>query len=36
VDRRVRTERRCGYDRRKLLYLHRRIGLDLRSAFRDI
>jgi hypothetical protein len=35
-DRRRRTERRSGFDRRKLFYIQRRIALDLREAFRDL
>jgi hypothetical protein len=35
-DRRVRTERRSGLDRRRPLYLRYREELDLRQAFRDL
>lgn len=35
-DRRRRTERRSGFDRRKLFYIQRRAALDLREAFRDL
>jgi hypothetical protein len=35
-DRRVKTERRCGRDRRRLLYLKYRVELDLRQAFRNL
>jgi len=35
-DRRVRTERRSGLDRRRPLYLRYRVELDLRQAFRDL
>jgi hypothetical protein len=36
ADRRKRTERRSGSDRRKSFYIHRRTALDLREAFRDL
>ena len=36
VDRRKRTERRSGSDRRKNFYIHRRTAIDLREAFRDL
>ena len=35
-DRRRRTERRCGIDRRKLFFIQRRMELDLREAFREL
>ena len=35
-DRRKRTERRSGFDRRKVFFLQRRTELDLREAFREI
>ena len=35
-DRRRRTERRSGMDRRKLSYIQRRTALDLREAFRNL
>lgn len=34
-DRRIRTERRSGQDRRRLMYLRYREVLDLREAFRN-
>ena len=35
-DRRKRTERRSGIDRRKVFFLQRRTELDLREAFREL
>jgi hypothetical protein len=35
-DRRKRTERRSGFDRRKVFYLERRTEIDLREAFREL
>ncbi|MDJ0985622.1 MAG: hypothetical protein QNJ26_08765 [Desulfobacterales bacterium] len=35
-ERRVRTERRSGFDRRRLSFVQRRAVMDLREAFRDL
>lgn len=35
-ERRIRTERRCGMDRRKLSFIQRRAVFDLREAYRDL
>jgi hypothetical protein len=35
-ERRVRTERRSGFDRRRLSYVQRRAVMDLRAAYRDL
>jgi hypothetical protein len=35
-NRRKRTERRNGFDRRKLLFIQRRRKLDLREAYREL
>jgi hypothetical protein len=35
-ERRIRTERRSGIDRRKLLFIQRRAVFDLREAYRDL
>jgi hypothetical protein len=35
-ERRVRTERRSGIDRRKLSFIQRRAVFDLREAYRDL
>ena len=35
-ERRIRTERRSGSDRRRLSFVQRRAVLDLREAYRDL
>jgi hypothetical protein len=35
-ERRIRTERRSGVDRRKLSFIQRRAVFDLREAYRDL
>ena len=35
-ERRIRTERRSGTDRRKLSFIQRRAVFDLREAYRDL
>ena len=35
-ERRIRTERRSGSDRRKLSFIQRRAVFDLREAYRDL
>jgi hypothetical protein len=35
-ERRIRTERRSGVDRRKLSFIQRRTVFDLREAYRDL
>jgi hypothetical protein len=35
-ERRIRTERRSGSDRRKLSFIQRRTVFDLREAYRDL
>lgn len=35
-ERRVRTERRSGFDRRRLSFVQRRSVMDLREAYRDL
>lgn len=35
-ERRVRTERRSGFDRRRLSFVQRRAVMDLREAYRDL
>jgi hypothetical protein len=35
-ERRIRTERRSGFDRRRLSFVHRRTMFDLREAYRDL
>lgn len=35
-ERRIRTERRSGFDRRRLSFVRRRTVMDLREAYRDL
>ena len=35
-ERRIRTERRSGFDRRRLSFVNRRAVMDLREAYRDL
>ncbi|MGD1967669.1 MAG: hypothetical protein PVF24_07230 [Desulfobacterales bacterium] len=35
-ERRIRTERRSGFDRRRLSFIQRRTVMDLREAYRDL
>ena len=35
-ERRIRTERRSGFDRRRLSFVQRRAVFDLREAYRDL
>ena len=35
-ERRIRTERRSGFDRRRLSFINRRAVMDLREAYRDL
>jgi hypothetical protein len=35
-EKRVRTERRSGFDRRRLFFVKRRAVMDLREAYRDL
>jgi hypothetical protein len=35
-ERRIRTERRSGFDRRRLSFVQRRAVMDLREAYRDL
>jgi hypothetical protein len=35
-ERRIRTERRSGFDRRRLSFVSRRAVMDLREAYRDL
>ncbi|MGD8962422.1 MAG: hypothetical protein PVF29_08035 [Desulfobacterales bacterium] len=35
-ERRIRTERRSGFDRRRLSFVQRRAVMDLRAAYRDL
>jgi hypothetical protein len=35
-ERRIRTERRSGFDRRRLSFVKRRAVMDLREAYRDL
>lgn len=36
TERRIRTERRSGFDRRRLSFVKRRAVMDLREAYRDL
>jgi hypothetical protein len=36
AEKRKRTERRCGFDRRRLSFVQRRAVFDLREAYRDL
>jgi hypothetical protein len=35
-ERRIRTERRSGFDRRRLSFVNRRAVMDFRAAYRDL